>query len=82
MWTCMMSFSAQTVMLVYNEKSWNVSHENAISSGEVKIATDEIYIFSLHSMIKWFLFDLILYVPSTNFQLNRDESSLVEPVLS
>ena len=28
------------------------------------------------------LFDLILYVPSTIFQLNRDRSSLVEPVLS
>ena len=28
------------------------------------------------------LFDLILYVPSISFQLNRDESSLVEPVLS
>ena len=28
------------------------------------------------------LFDLILYVPSTIFQLNRDGSSLVEPVLS
>ena len=29
-----------------------------------------------------FLFDLILYVPSTIFQLNRDGSSKVEPVLS
>ena len=28
------------------------------------------------------LFDLILYVPSTVFQLNRDGSSWVEPVLS
>ena len=28
------------------------------------------------------LFDLILYVPSTIFQLNRDMSSWVEPVLS
>ena len=28
------------------------------------------------------LFDLILYVPSTIFQLNRDGFSLVEPVLS
>ena len=28
------------------------------------------------------LFDLILYVPSTIFQLNRDVSSLVELVLS
>ena len=35
----------------------------------------------------WFLnlfvlFDLILYVPSTIFQLNSDGSSLVEPVLN
>ena len=29
-----------------------------------------------------FLFDLILYVQSTTFQLNRDKSSWVEPVLS
>ena len=28
------------------------------------------------------MFVLILYVPSTIFQLNRDRSSLVEPVLS
>ena len=28
------------------------------------------------------LFDLILYAPSTIFQLNRDGSSWVEPVLS
>ena len=29
-----------------------------------------------------FLFDLIIYVPSTIFQLYRDGSSWVEPVLS
>ena len=29
-----------------------------------------------------FLFDLILYVPSTIFQLNRDGSSWVKPALS
>ena len=28
------------------------------------------------------LFDLILYVPSKIFQLNRDGSSWIEPVLS
>ena len=28
------------------------------------------------------LFDLILYIPSTIFQLNKDGSSWVEPVLS
>ena len=38
----------------------------------------------LRSATKWCfcLFDLILYVPSTIFQLNRDRSSRVEPVLS
>ena len=29
---------------------------------------------------RFLLFDLILYVPSTIFQLNRDGSSCVEPV--
>ena len=33
-------------------------------------------------LIYLFLFDLILYVPSTTFQLYRDGSSWVEPVLS
>ena len=32
--------------------------------------------------VSLFLFDLILYLPSTIFQLNRDRSSWVEPVLS
>ena len=32
--------------------------------------------------VEFVLFDLILYVPSTIFQLNRDRSSWVEPVLS
>ena len=37
----------------------------------------------IHDFIKFvFLFDLILYVPSTIFQLNRDGSSWDEPVLS
>ena len=31
---------------------------------------------------EFFSFDLILYVPSTIFQLNRDRSSCFEPVLS
>ena len=35
-----------------------------------------------HMRIFCFLFDLILYVPSTIFQLNRDGSSWVKPVLS
>ena len=31
---------------------------------------------------RFVLFDLIIYVPSTIFQLNRDGASWVEPVLS
>ena len=37
---------------------------------------------SLRIIVFVSLFDLILYVPSTIFQLNRDGSSWVEPVLS
>ena len=37
--------------------------------------------FSLH-ISKFCLFDLVLYVPSTISQLNRDRSSWVQPVLS
>ena len=36
----------------------------------------------VHEICFVFLFDLILYVPSTIFQLNRDGSSWVEQVLS
>ena len=36
----------------------------------------------LKGRVNFCLFDLILYVPSTIFQLNRDGSSWVEPVLS
>ena len=34
------------------------------------------------STVNLCLFDFILYVPSTIFQLNKDGSSWVEPVLS
>ena len=40
--------------------------------------------FFLHKITECFcfLFDLMLYIPSTIFQLNSDRSSWVEPVLS
>ena len=38
--------------------------------------------YNIHGLCFVCLFDLILYVPSTIFQLNRDGSSWVEPVLS
>ena len=43
---------------------------------KLKTANDENYLVS-----RFCLFDLILYVPSTIFQLNRDGSCWVEPVL-
>ena len=43
---------------------------------EVVKSTESMY------ALKTFLFDLILYFPSTIFQLYRDGSSWVEPVLS
>ena len=39
-------------------------------------------IITQHAKSQFCLFDLILYVPSTIFQLNRDGSSWVEPLLS
>ena len=44
------------------------------------VVLDCINSWSLHPYL--LLFDLILYFPSTIFQLNRDRSSWVEPVLS
>ena len=38
--------------------------------------------FSVIDVKRFCLFDLILYVPSTIFQLNRNGSSCVEPVLN
>ena len=42
------------------------------------------FLFQTAILIDWFVcfFDLILYVPSTIFQLNRDGSFWVEPILS
>ena len=42
----------------------------------------KIFIFQYYSFYEQLIFDLILYVPSTNFKLNRDGSSWVELVLS
>ena len=36
----------------------------------------------VESQFRLSLFDLIFYIPSTIFQLNRDGSSWIEPVLS
>ena len=57
---------------------------NKIVTLEVKFQNCFIIIFFTLSLPGYFvcLFDLILYVPSTIFQLYRDGSSWVEPVLS
>ena len=48
----------------------------------IKHLTPLLPALSLPNSFKGFWFDLILYVPSTIFQLYRDGSSWVEPVLS
>ena len=45
-------------------------------------ASVELTLYGPANEIMVCLFDLILYVPSTIFQLYRDRSSWVEPVLS
>ena len=50
-----------------------VTNNSQIQHREIKIFSDS---------SGYCLFDLILYVPSTIFQLYRDRSSWVEPVLS
>ena len=52
-----------------------------LSLCEFHIAKEEITVCLLECVCL-FLFDLILDAPSTIFQLNRDGSSWVEPVLS
>ena len=60
---------------------------NSEFSAHVKVSTTSKYkSYGQNKLIYYLvfvcLFDLILYVPSTIFQLNRDGSSWVEPVLS
>ena len=51
-------------------------------SGGVVAPADEVIVVVVVVVVVVCLFDLILYVPSTIFQLNRGGSSWVEPVLS
>ena len=48
--------------------------ENLVPFNQTFVCLFDFFVFCL--------FDLILYVPSTIFQLNRDGSSWIEPVLS
>ena len=68
-------------------KAYFVGHFCYHSNGKSYINMSDLSLhlhYSSNKPIKRFvcLFDLILYVPSTIFQLCRDESSWVEPVLS
>ena len=46
------------------------------------IYRNDLKMVTCYPLLDFVLFDLILYVPSTISQLNRDGSSWVEPVLS
>ena len=59
---------------------------DAVLIGTLKVTCFLFFLYecpnSVWLVVFLFFFYLILYVPSTIFQLNRDVSSLVEPVLS
>ena len=66
-------------------KDVNSQEVEQVTRYRKKVEKDEMYvntILSLGTVGLQFLFDLILYVPSTIFQLYRDGSFWVEPVLS
>ena len=66
-------------------KDVNSQEVEQVTRYRKKVEKDEMYvntILSLGTVGLQFLFDLILYLPSTIFQLYRDGSSWVEPVLS
>ena len=54
---------------------YNIEHN-------VMMVTFEMRAFSIYTAPPFCLFDFIFYIASTIFQLNRDMSSRVEPVLS
>ena len=59
--------------------------ENSFMAGHARLRSagnNQFFSFSLMRACFVCLFDSILYVPSTIFQLNRDGYSWVEPVLS
>ena len=71
--TCFFSYIGEIKLSLFSKKG--------VSKNTLHLSNSE----SLHQGITksyLVLFDLILYVPSTIFQLNRDGSSWVEPVLN
>ena len=63
---------------------WNVANMpfNTIRENKIFPIIFEFYSLQTDRHMQEDLFDLILYIPSTIFQLYRDGSSWVEPVLS
>ena len=66
-----MYLQCQNIILTFYQLCWSNIHGDNLCTIHPK-----------HHSSPFSLFDLILYIPSTIFQLNRDRSSWVEPVLS
>ena len=74
---CYLSRQLEENMFVFIWIPFHLSFEPA--------GTSKVFCFMINIediQFAWFLFDLILYIPSTTFQLNRDGSSWVGPALS
>ena len=83
-----MTFSGQKILAGKGIMTNNVDPDKLLHPA---VSTLGLYYWYSETCVKWplskrptivLLFDLILYVPSTIFQLNRDRPSWVEPVLS
>ena len=72
-----MQIDAQILMFLFYASACTM-HGSIIRLDPIQEKT----IIVLMTLLFVCLFDLILYVPSTIFQVNRDGSSWVEPVLS
>ena len=67
----------------FNEKNSNErQHVEKVKFVPTKLPIYQLLTITDYQTWCFCLFDLILYVSSTIFQLNRDGSSWVEPVLS
>ena len=81
-----MDHQKSNIIMCYNEKNGqkkgNRSTPTHSKANKKSKQPTHIVTVDIHPDSFVCLFDLILYVPSTIFQLNRDGSSWVEPVLS
>ena len=74
-------------MLIFSIRMGNNVGSDQMASSEASCSVATVFskrinLGSAGQSLIFVLFDLILYVPSTIFQLNKDGSSWVEPVLS